>query len=108
MTLVLNQCNKDFVFPATSKKADILSIYIENVITLSRRSISITTLFSNKLEKPCSNRQFTCYIEIRRSLSSLQVGFRRMVSAQDAILCFAESIQYEIFFDSIAYVILSD
>ena len=70
------------------KKDDILD-------PLNYRPISFTIPFSKILEKRL-HKQITAYAENRGILTPLQFGFRLKVSAQNAILYFIETIQYEI------------
>ena len=74
---------------------------------LNYRPISITTPFSEILEK-CLHKQLTAYAENRGKLTPLQFGFRSKVSAQDVILYFIETIQYEIETGNIVHAVLLD
>ena len=109
LTFVFNEFNYDCVFPSMLKRAVIKSIFKKGDILdpLYHRPISITTPFSKILEKSL-HKQITAYAENRGMLTLLQFGFRSKVSAQDAILCFIETIQYEIEIGNIVHAVLLD
>ena len=91
------------------KKAVITSIFKKDDILdpLNYRPISITTPFPKILEK-CLHKQITAFAENRGMLTPLQVGFRSKDSAQEAVLYFIETIQYEIEIGNIVHAVLLD
>ena len=105
----MNECNNESVFPTMLKRANITPIFKKDDILDPKnyRSISITTTFSKILEK-CIHRQITAYIEEKNLLAPLELGFRKKVSIEDAVLFFTESVQQEIQDGKIVHAVLLD
>ena len=109
LTFIVNECINEGVFPPMLKRATITPIFKKDDVLdpINYRPISITTSFLKILEK-CMHRQITAYIEDKNLLAPLQFGFRKKVSAQDALLFFTESVQKEIQNGKIIQAVLLD
>ena len=97
LTFVINTCLDENIFPIELKKAHITLLFKKDdpMDAKNYRPISITCAFSKIFEK-ILHAQITEHLDNFQIMTTFQFGFRKNISAQDALVYVTESIRNQI------------